>query len=87
MKNEEQMLELIRMLKKRNSESYKFFEGLLTQFTQAEQVDQARQKLRSCYAITQYADFTAEEENLLSEIIEANSESAESPRRETPRRR
>lgn len=66
------MLELIRLLKKRNRESYKFFEGLLTQFTQAEQVEEARQKLRSCYAITQYGGFTAEEEKLLSEIIEAN---------------
>lgn len=73
MRSEEQMIELIRLLKSRNNESYRFFEGLLTQFTQGEQVDEARQKLRSCYAITQYADFTVEEENLLSEIIEANS--------------
>ena len=66
------MLELIRLLKNRKSESYKFFEGLLTQFTQADQVEEARQKLRSCYAITQYGNFTAEEEDLLSGIIEAN---------------
>ena len=66
------MLQLIRLLKSRNNESYKFFEGLLTQFTQGAQADEARQKLRSCYAITQYADFTAEEEKLLSRVIEAN---------------
>ena len=72
MKNEEQMLELIRMLKSRNSESYKFFEGVLAQFTRGEQ-EEARQKLRSCYAITQYSEFTAEEETLLSRVIEENS--------------
>lgn len=87
MKNEEQMQELIRLLKSRNNESYKFFEGLLAQFTQGEQEEEARQKLVSCYAITQYGDFTVEEENLLSGVIEANAESAESPRRETSRGR
>ena len=73
MKNEEQMIELIRLLRKRNSESYKFFEGLLEQFKEGKDLNEAKQKLLSCYAITQYADFTTEEENLLSEIIEANS--------------
>jgi hypothetical protein len=73
MRNQEQMIELIRLLRKRNSESYKFFEDLLTQFTDGKELSEAKQKLLSCYAITQYADFTAEEENLLSEIIEANS--------------
>ena len=67
------MLELIRLLKNRDSESYKFFEGLLTQFTEGKELDEAKQKLLSCYAITQYADFTAEEEELLSRVIEANS--------------
>lgn len=67
------MVELINKLKKRNNESYKFFEELLVQFSQVDDAAEARQRLLSCFAITQYANFTKEEEDLLSEVIEANT--------------
>lgn len=74
MKKEIQMVELIDKLKKRNNSSYKFFEGLLIQFNQEEGVTEAKQLLQSCFAITQYGNFTKEEEDLLSEVIAANKD-------------
>ena len=72
MKNANKMHQLIALLKARNNNSYKFFEKLLSEFE--EDSRSANEQLQSCFAITQYADFTTEEENLLSEVIEANSE-------------
>ena len=72
MKKEEEMLRLIKKLKDRNNHSYKFFEGLLNELHDESKSIEAMPKLLSSYPITQYAEFTYEEENLLSQIIEAN---------------
>jgi hypothetical protein len=74
MKNEKKLIELITKLKDRNNEAYKFFEGLLIELKDKEQRKIAIKKLSSCFAITQYADFTFEEEKLLSEIIDENKD-------------
>lgn len=74
MKKISEMMELIEKLKKRNNRSYKFFEDLLVQFNQEDGLPEAKQKLQSCFAITQYGNFTKEEEDLLSEVIEANKD-------------
>jgi hypothetical protein len=75
MKKEEEMLQLINKLKERHNQSYKFFEGLLNELHDESKSTEAMPKLLSCYPITQYAGFTYEEENLLSQIIEANQPS------------
>jgi len=72
MKNEEKMAELIQKLKERNNRAYMFFEELLLELKDQSHSKEAMEKLTSCFAITQYANFTSEEEKLLSEIIEEN---------------
>lgn len=70
MKNEQKICELIKKLKERNNKAYIFFEILLEELKDENRSPQAIKKLNSSFAITQYGDFTNEEERLLSEIIE-----------------
>lgn len=74
MKNKEKMLKLIQRLKARNNGAYEFFEALVMEFESGTDTKDSMQKLLSCFAITQHANFTPEEEKLLSEVIEANIE-------------
>ena len=66
----ERLIELIRKLKARNNKAHEFFENLLIESGEAELSDAAKERLSSCYAITQYANFNDEEEKILSDIIE-----------------
>lgn len=70
MKNEEKLTELINRLKSRDNKSYEFFQDLLLELRDERTEFAAKQKLSACFHITQYANFTFEEENLLSEIID-----------------
>jgi hypothetical protein len=72
MKNEYKMIQLIEKLKARNNGAHVFFENLLIELKRQDQHHEAIRKLSSSYAIVQYANFTAEEEQLLSDIIEEN---------------
>lgn len=74
MKTDENISELISSLKARNNSAYKFFESLCRESGNQELTSDAKQRLSSCYAITQYANFTDEEEKLLSDIIESLKE-------------
>ena len=73
MKSENKMIELIEKLRGRNNQSYKFFEGLLIELNNEDQSEEVKEKLASCFGITQYANFTPEEEKLLAEIIDDNT--------------
>lgn len=70
MKNKEKLLKLIEKLKKRNNMSYEFFEDLATLMDDNRTARDAEHRLSTCFSITQYANFTSDEEQLLSEIIE-----------------
>lgn len=70
MKNKEKILKLIEKLKKRNNKSYEFFEDLAVRMDDDSTAADAERRLSTCYSITQYANFTNDEEELLSEIIE-----------------
>lgn len=69
MKSEKKIRLLIEKLKKRNNKSYEFFEGLLSLLKDKGTAGDAEQQLSTCFAITQYGNFTDDEERLLSEII------------------
>lgn len=63
-------------LKKRENQAYVFFETILKELKIIEQRNCAIEKLRNCYAISQYANFNFKEEQLLNELIEIiNTES------------
>ncbi len=67
------MIELTTRLKDRGNRAYKFFEQVLTELREEHTYAAAMEKLLTCFAITQYADFTPDEERLLSEVINANA--------------
>jgi hypothetical protein len=69
MENEEKFGKLINKLKSRNNNAYTFFEQLWIELNDPLTSEEAVKKLSSCFSITQYADFTPDEEKLLSEII------------------
>ena len=74
MRSEQKMIELIKKLKARNNESYKFFEDLLIELRNNDVSSEGRQRLLTCYSITQYASLTHEEETLLTNVIAYNLE-------------
>ncbi len=57
-------------LKKRDNQAYVFFDTILKELEMTEKRNNAIEKLKNCFAITQYANFNYKEEQLLSEIIE-----------------
>lgn len=73
MKKERQLVELIALLKGRDNGAYRFFEQLLGELRDETTSPAAMERLLTCFAITQYGDFTPLEEGLLSEVIKANS--------------
>lgn len=72
MKNEYKMVQLIEKLKKRNNNAHIFFQNLLSELRDPHQSREALKKLLASFAITQYGNFTFEEEELLGEIIDEN---------------
>lgn len=77
MKNEVQMITLITKLKNRNNKAYLFFEQLLSDAKNPDNSKEALERLSTSFAITQYANFTDEEEKLLNEIIMSNMDKAD----------
>jgi hypothetical protein len=69
MRDNAKLSELIRKLKDRDNHAYKFFEELLNELGDHSKQKDALKRLSSSFAITQYADFTSEEEKLLAEVI------------------
>jgi uncharacterized FlgJ-related protein len=86
MKTDEKFRKLIDKLKSRDNKACMFFEQLMIELNEHSQRQEAVKKLCSCFSITQYADFTPEEEKLLSEIIaeynRSEQEIAKSPQQE-----
>jgi len=66
----EKLQMLIDKLKIRDNKAYEFFERIALDLTSERSKNEGLIKLKGCFAITQYADFTFEEEELLSEIID-----------------
>jgi hypothetical protein len=94
MKTEEKFRKLIDKLQSRGNKTSVFFEQLLIELNEQSERQGAVKKLSSCFSITQYADFTPDEEKLLSEIIaeynRSEQETAKPPqelKRNTRRRR
>jgi hypothetical protein len=61
--------QLISSLKNGNNKSYQFFEDIVRDLQDDKTKQEGLNKLASCFSITQYANFSFEEEQLLSEII------------------
>lgn len=70
MKLETKIADLTRKLRERNNNAYKFFESILADLENENKSKEAIERLASCYSITQYADLTYEEEQMLGEIID-----------------
>jgi hypothetical protein len=60
------ILEIIKLLKKRNNETYKYFEEILNELDANPQEIIGR--LIKSYAITQYSNFNSREEKCFEEI-------------------
>ncbi len=72
----EKLITLKFELKKRDNQAYIFFDTILIELETIDKRNNAIEKLRNCYAITQYANFNFKEEQLLGELIEIiNNES------------
>jgi len=56
-------------LQNRHNQSYVFFDTILKELNSIDKRDEAIDKLRNCYSITQYANFNHKEELLLDEIL------------------
>lgn len=65
---EEKLDDLITKLKESNKPSYQYFEDVLFDLNGQDQ-EGALKRLKSCFSITERANFTREETELLSEII------------------
>jgi len=61
--------QLINKLKNRNNNAFQFFENIAHDLKDDTMRQEGLNKLASCFSITQYADFSFEEEQLLSEIL------------------
>lgn len=62
------LIDLSNVLRKRGNAAHVFFDKILEELDQ-EDVSEPIGKLKSCYSMTQYADFNSNEEKLLEEII------------------
>jgi hypothetical protein len=60
---------LIDILKRRNNKAYEFFETVKDELGADLTKERGLKKLATSFSITQYADLTFEEEQLLSEIL------------------
>ena len=63
----QELKKLIMLLKKRKNSSFSFFEDALDELSSNK--NEVLKKLKSSYSITQYANFTSEEEDILEKII------------------
>ena len=70
MVSQEKLHKLISLLKERDSDTCMFFEQILKDLNNPKLHDDAIQRIANCFSITQYANFTNEEETLLENIIE-----------------
>ncbi len=66
----EKLINLKLQLEKRDNQAYVFFETVLKELELIDKKNIAIEKIKNCYAITQYANFNDKEEKLLDEIIE-----------------
>lgn len=64
------IIEIMFILRKRNNNAYLFFENILVDLMKPEHRDDAIKRLANCYSISQYSNFTQEEEIILGEIID-----------------
>jgi len=61
--------ELQKLLEVRKNKASAFFENIVSELGFPELKSGAKEKLRTCYSITQYADFNSKEEKLRKEIL------------------
>lgn len=61
--------ELIEELQTKNNKSSLFFEKIIEEIQNNNTKNEALEKLKHCYAITQYANFSYKEEKMLNEVI------------------
>jgi hypothetical protein len=66
----EKLLNLKFELKERDNQAYIFFDTILKELETIDKRNNAIEKLRNCYAISQYANFNYKEEQILDEILE-----------------
>ena len=72
----EKLINLEFELKKRDNQAYIFFDTIIKELEIIDKRNNAIEKLKNCYAITQYANFNYREEQLLDELLEIiNNES------------
>lgn len=64
--------ELVGSLKKRDNPAFAFFQKIIEEISEGN-LQIALDKIKSCYTITQYANFNHNEEVLLDEIIEISN--------------
>ena len=62
--------ELSKMLQIRKNDSYSFFIDIKNSIVANKNIENDLKSLTRCYAITQYANFSNEEDILLNEIID-----------------
>lgn len=65
------IIDLVFKLKTRGNEAYLFFENVLVDLNDPEKRNDTIERLTSCYSITQYADLSVEEEEILEQIIDS----------------
>lgn len=65
---EEELRKLIMILQERKNKAVSFFESILQELNTNSQND-ALNKLKTSFSITQYANFTKEEEDILEKIV------------------
>lgn len=62
--------ELVEELKTNKNSSSLFFEKIIEEIQNNNTRNEALEKLKHCYAITQYANFSYKEEKMLDKILE-----------------